>query len=120
MSRVAPDLCFGVWSPAMPSPADFSDLFDPCKTARDVDDAYHTGIGILQEAMRLAHQRLEDLRDERTPKINNRTAPAATEAALKRSYDATVKRWAAQQGIPFKKVSKKLRELYEEAHGGGE
>ena len=107
---------FAVWSHTMPLPADFADLFDPCKTARDVDDAYHKGIGVLQEAMRLAHQRLTDLRDERTPKISDRTAPAATEAALKRSHDATVKRWAAQQGIPFKKVSKKLRELYEEAH----
>ena len=101
----------------MPSPADFSDLFDPCRTMHDANNAYKECLDILREAHRLCMARIVATRDAaESPRRKILEPQEATEAALKRSYDARVKAWAAGQGIPFQRVSKKLRDMYEEAH----
>ena len=106
-------------SHSMPSPADFSDLFDPCRTHRAADDAYREGIYVLQEALRLAHVRIVTVRDAPTATVTKRTAQDESERALRaiqRSKDTAIRNWATQEGVVFKNVSKKIRALYEEAH----
>ena len=106
----------------MPLPADFSDLFDGCKTHHQANEAYKEGVRILQEALRLTHVRIVTLRDAPTPTITKQSPQNDAQAALKavqRSHDAAVRNWAARQGISFRRVNKKLREAYDEAHRDG-
>ena len=108
---------FFVWYGPKPMTST-TDLFDGCRTHRQVDDAYHQGIYALQEAARLAHTRIVADRDglaKRTPQ-NANEGPLDASQAVQRSHDSQVRRWATAQGIPFQRVSKKLREMYEEAH----
>ena len=104
----------------MTSPSDFGDLFDSCKTFRDSNEAYRQGVTILQEAHRLCMSRLVKERDsDAVPKRtaqNEPQGPQAVDLAVQRSKDAQVRRWAEMEGISFRRVSKKLRAAYEEAH----
>ena len=100
----------------MTSVGDFADLFDGCRTHREANDAYKEGLQVLSEALRQAHVRIVTVRDGPGCAVVKRTAPEASEAALKRSYDTIVRQWATMEGIPFRRVNKRLREQYEEAH----
>ncbi len=100
----------------MTSPADFLSLFAECKTERETNNAYHRGIGILQEAHRLALVKVIARRDTTSPLREAQKAVQDPLVAIQRSHDTLIRQWATAQGIPFQRVSKKLRELYEEAH----
>ena len=105
----------------MPLPAD---LFKDCKTHRQAEDVYRQEICSLQEALRQAHTRIVTARDAPAPKIISTApqteprGPLRADLAVQRSHDALVRQWATQQGIVFRRVSKNLREMYDEAHNG--
>ena len=78
---------------------------------------------MLQEALRLAHLKIVTDRDApipservRKPKNEPQVPLDGKEKAVRKSHDAAIKRWATTQGIPFQRISKKLRDLYDEAH----
>ena len=103
----------------MPSPADFADLFDPCRTMRDSHEAYKEGIRVLQEAHRLCMVRLVAERDRVSagkPAKRSPQTDAQVALVVKQSRDAKIRNWASQQGIVFQRVNKGLRAMYDEAH----
>jgi hypothetical protein len=113
------DFCILYSHEPMTVPGDFADLFDGCRTHREANEAYTEGIQILAEALRLAHMRIVAVRDAPIATVTVRTPEQKSEGALKASHDTAVRQWATTQGIPFRRVGKKLRKMYEEAHGNG-
>ena len=107
----------------MTSPADFADLFDPCRTMKEAHEAYKEGIRVLQEAHRLSMARIVAERDravsgkpaKRSPQ-NEPQTPLRTDLAVKHSRDHAIRQWATAQGISFQRVNKGLRAMYDEAH----
>ncbi len=112
MSRVAPDLCFGVWSPAMTSVADFLPNFANDTTIRETEATYKRLIDLLREAHRQSMARIVAARDGAATTVTRK----ATNTDL---HTPSVKNWALRTGVilpPSGRVTKAIKEQYRAAH----
>ncbi len=112
MSRVAPDLCFGVWSLAMTSVADFLPDFANDTTIRETEATYKRLIDLLREAHRQSMARIVEARD------GNRDTPVKRQRSDEDLHTPTVRNWAIRQGMVLAggRINKTHKEAYRAAH----